>query len=475
VVRAWLTNDQTRPRKQRHTAVRIWERLTLEHNFTGSRRAVSDLVHSIRREMTAPEIFVPIDHPPGAEYQIDWGQVTIELNAEATRVMIFCARSAYSKATFVHAYLRDDMISFLDAHVWLFEQLGGVPKTLAYDNLSSAVTAVGKGQQRGLTARFKEMRSHYLYETRFCNVARGNEKGHVENSVKRAERTYFTPVPQVTSITSLNDNLRHAYTKDLTRLCSHANRTYGELLEEERRLFRPLPVQPFSASVSRPQKSDRQSTVLHEGARYSVPMQYACLNVVVRAFLERVEVISKHHTIASHSRVEPGQWSLELEHYLLLLERKPGLLDSGIPFKTTAWSDAEQFMRRELEYRMGESGTRQFLNMVLLVKEHPWQLVRNAIERCVKARAFNEQAVRLELQQLTNDSPTHPLSVPIDLNQYPHFQQVDSGTRNLRIYDDLLEGTLTANDALAQSMLPIASVDTASNRVGTMRTEYSLQ
>ena len=119
-------------RKQRHAKTRIFERLRDESQFTGPPRAVSDLV--TRLQSKPAEVFCPIDHPPGVEVQIDWGEATVRLNGEDTKVMIFCARSAFCKATVARAYMSDDMVSVLDAHVWIFDQLGGVPQKLAYDN-----------------------------------------------------------------------------------------------------------------------------------------------------------------------------------------------------------------------------------------------------------------------------------------------------------------------------------------------------
>lgn len=471
-IRAWLTDDLQRPRKQRHTAVRVWERLRDEHQYPGARRAVSDLVKQLRRELISPEIFVPIDHPPGNEFQIDWGEVTIELNTVTTKVMIFCARSAYSKATFVRAYLRDDMLSFIDAHVWLFDKLDGVPRKLAYDNLSSAVTKVGKRGQRELTSKFRELRSHYLFASRFCNVARGNEKGHVENSVKRAESNYLTPVPRVTSIEMLNEHLARSCTGDLSRICKQTKLTYGELLQHERSTFLPLTHGSFIAARCHMQKVDRQSTVTCDSARYSVPTKYACLPAVVRAFHDRVEVLCKDHIIASHRRIEAGGWSLELEHYLPILERKPGLLDSGIPFKKQAWSAAEQLLRRELEYRLGEEGTRQFLSIVLLCKEHPWSLVREAIGRCVDLRAFHEQAVRLELQRLIQGPALATCNRELDLSRHPTLPVTNTGTRDLSIYDTLLtdsqEPQVTTTEA--HDLTDLVRIVTSSDRVDSVTT-----
>ena len=323
IVERWLQEDQSRPRKQRHTQTRVYERLRDEYQFTGSLRTISTLVKNLQAK--PPKVFCPIDHPPGDEVQIDWGQAVVRLAGEETKVMIFCARSAYSKATFVRAYMRDDMVSFLDAHVYMFAWLGGLPNKLAYDNLKTAVAHVYAGKNRQLTQRFMALRSHYLFQSRFCNVASGNEKGHVENSVKRAERTYLTPIPQVVSLEALNEHLSQWTERDLQRIDKDSGCTYGQLLEEERKQFRALPEVPFAACISNAIRIDKRATVPHGQSRYSVPVEYATQHATVRAFIDRVEVLCDNKIIATHVRVQPGAWSLQVAHYITLLETKPGL------------------------------------------------------------------------------------------------------------------------------------------------------
>lgn len=456
IVRQWLTEDLHRHRKQRHTAVRIFERLRDEHGFSGKRRAVRDLVKEVRRELTTQEVFVPIEHPPGTEVQIDWGEAEVILNGKATKVMIFCARLPYSKATFARAYLREDQPSFFDAHVRLVNYLGGVPRIFAYDNLKSAVTKV-VGRERSLNKKFLEMRSHYLFQTRFCNVARGNEKGHTENAVKRTQRTYMTPPPSVSSIDQLNDHLLRCSKADLERIDTATSKSYGELLEVERAEFSPLPPYPFRACIQRAARVDRHATVQFEETRYSVPCKHACLHSVIRVFIDEVEVIIDNEVVATHRRGNRGQWMLQMDHYLPVLQSKPGLLDSGKPFAKSQFSDAERLMRTELEYRYAEDGTRQFLNILLLGKEHEFSLVRQAIANCSQARAFHEEAVRLELQRLQG-SPAQQADTELDLSDRPELQNVVSGKRDLAIYDSL------ATAARHDGSDPQASFSTSSQR-----------
>ena len=431
IVKTWIEQDRSKPRKQRHTKTRIFERLRDEYQFTGSRRAVSDLVSKLLDKPV--EVFCPIDHPPGDEVQIDWGEATVVLAGQSTKVMIFCARSAYSKATFVRAYLRDDMVSFLDAHVWLFQQLGGVPKKLAYDNLRTAVTLVYAGNKRDLTARFLALRSHYLFESRFCNVASGNEKGHVENSVKRSERTYLTPIPIVATLDALNEHLAKWTTRDLDRVDMETKLTYGTLFENERKVFRSLPETPFLACTTQSFRVDKRSTIPHAQSRYSVPVQYATKHVVLRAFVDRIEVLCEDKIIATHDRVAEGEWSLQVAHYVSLLETKPGLLDSGKPFVKQAWTRSQQLFRNELEFRYQGEGPRQFIDVLLLAKKYDWKDVCRAIDACCKTHAFNEQAVLMELQGLGVVAP----SPHLDLSNRPELH-CGNGTRNLGCYDSLI-------------------------------------
>ena len=106
IVKTWLLEDNSKPREQRHTKTRVFERLRDEYQFVGSRRAISDLVSRLQDKPA--EVSCPIAHSVGEVVQIDWGQAIVVLAGQSSKVMIFCARSAYSKATFVRAYLRND-------------------------------------------------------------------------------------------------------------------------------------------------------------------------------------------------------------------------------------------------------------------------------------------------------------------------------------------------------------------------------
>ena len=475
MIDAWLEQDKQAPRKQRHSGTRIHERLVAEHNFHGSIRTVRSYV-SARLKITTPSaVFAPMDYQPGFETQIDWGEGTVVLNGHSTVLFFFCARLPYSKATFVRAYARDDLPSFLDAHIHLFNYLRGIPEQLAYDNLKSAVIKVYAGRKRDLNRRMIELKSHYLFQTRFCNVASGNEKGHVENSVKRTEKTYLTPIPRVTCLADLNRLLMEHCLHDLQRVCKDTGKTYGELLQQESIRFRALPPDPFLACVIDPARIDKQSTVVHNRCRYSVPVRFARQHSRLRIHAERLEILVGDDIVASHERGEPGNWRLDFEHYIPLLDRKPGWLESAKPFQQIRDNPTLMLLRRELEYRHGEEGMRQFIDILLLIEKHTWDDLFAAIERCTQRRVFHQQAILLELQMPEKGRVGPFTAFPqLDLADRPELTLCGSGMRGLAIYDQLMSADCSADSESCDGDSDHDSIDLLSNETYVPQKEMSV-
>jgi len=442
IVDAWLEQDHDRPRKQRHTAQRVYERLRDEHDFQGSSSTVRR--YMARRKTIKREVFLPLRFDPGEEAQVDWHEGHIIVNGEQRKAQFFCMRLCYSKASFVMAYEHADMVSFLDGHVRAFEYFGGVPKRLAYDNLKSAVTRVGKGRERILNETFKKLRCHYLFETRFCNVARGNEKGDVENLAKRSERTYLTPLPEVTSLSELNEHLLTCCRKDLqlpARRIPGAGipgATRSDLLNEEQPCFLALEPTRFEACETIRTDIDKRSLVTVQTNRYSAPVRWAHHAVMIKVFVDSVELWCEHQRVAIHKRChDKDKYILEPRHYLKLLERKPGGVINGRPFKGMigkTWGHDFELLRRELEYRYEGEGTRKFVNVLLLFTKHSEEEVRQAVKRCVHRRAFSDEAV----MGVLNNEPLDRSHNRLDLSHRPELVMVSDGIRSAALYDRLL-------------------------------------
>ena len=260
LIEAWLSQDAQAPRKQQHTARRIYQRLRDEHAFTGSERRVREYVAECRKR--PKEVFLPLAFEPGEMAQVDWAEVTIESQGLRRKVQLFCLVLNYSGAFYCEAFERANQESFFQGHANAFTFLGGVPGTITYDNLSSAVKKVLEGKNRQENERFVGFRSAWLFDSRFCNPARGNEKGRIENMVKYAERNFFTPVPQVDSLVALNQQLEAACVAYQQKNQAHQEKTVAKRFQEELGHLLPIPI--YSTRVLPP--AARESRQVCPGA-----------------------------------------------------------------------------------------------------------------------------------------------------------------------------------------------------------------
>lgn len=216
---AMLTEDTTAPRKQRHTARRILARLIDEHGAQElSYSTVRDYVRIRRAQVDVEagrrvEVFIPQEHAPGAEAEVDFGELWVVLNGVKTKCHMFVFRLSHSGKAIHRIYPTQAQEAFLEGHIEAFNEIGGVPvRHIRYDNLTSAVTAVvfGQGRQRQENERWVLFRSHYGFDAFYCQpgIAGAHEKGGVEGEVGWFRRNRLSPMPVVESLDELNNRIR---------------------------------------------------------------------------------------------------------------------------------------------------------------------------------------------------------------------------------------------------------------------------
>jgi transposase len=425
----WILQNKTTRRKQRMEVSKMHQRLCEEYSFTGHYSTVQRYVKEATNRRQ--EVFMPLAFDPGQEAQVDWHEAVIYLNGIEKKVYGFCMKLCNSKTPFVCAYESMHIECFIDGHVKAFEYFDGVPRRIAYDNLKTAVTKILKKGNRLLNRKFTELKSLYLFDTRFCNVARGNEKGDVENLAKRSERQFFSPIPHAASMEELNAMLLSGCKRELQRKgpAPYTGKTIGELFEEEKQYLYELPPQKFQACRRISTFPDKQLLIRADTNRYSVPTEYAYQSCQLRIFVDKVDIYCRHELIASHPRCyQKDQYILDPFHYIKLLERKPGSLDNARPFKGQPWGEDFERMQRELEYRNGSEGIRKYINILLLFTKHPQMEVKHAVSICVKCRAFSDEAVE---SFLCNGSHLSLTGNPVLVNK-------GDGKRDVCIYNNLI-------------------------------------
>ena len=239
-----LESDLSVPRKQRHTAKRIFQRLRDEYGFGGQYTIVKDYVREHRRQ--AREMFVPLSHSPG-HAQCDFGEARVIIGGVERKAHCFVLDLPHSDGCFVKAYPAETTEAFLDGQVSAFAFLGGVPQSNLYDNTKLAVARIlGDGRRKRARA-FTELQSHYLFDDRFGRPGKGNDKGKVEGLVGYMRRNFLVPVPSFESFDALNAHQEQRCLARMdARLRGHSE-TIGQRMERDLEALLPLPEAPYDA------------------------------------------------------------------------------------------------------------------------------------------------------------------------------------------------------------------------------------
>lgn len=414
LIRRWFGEDEQQPPKQRRTAHTMWLHLAEEYGFGGSEASVRRAVRELKRERRP--VYVPLAFESGERGEVDWGAARVILAGRVADAHLFCARLRYSGMPFVVAFPSERQEAFFEGHRRAFEYWGGVPKTVVYDNLGTAVRKVLEGRGRVERDAFVGLRMHYLYEAVFCNPASGNEKGSVENLVGTFRRRYLSPMPEFASFAELNRYLLECCGKEGRQ--TREGRTVAARLEEERPHLLPLPARPFDCARAVAVKATSTAEVLFETNRYSVPVDRAYRTLTLKAGVERVRLYDGVDLVAEHERCYGrGQGVSDWRHYVPLLARKPGAVPFAAALRNGDLAPAYERFRRGLCERRGD-GNREFVRVLELCVEHPAAIVTEAVERAVGYGAYDVAAVEQLMRQLGAPPIRH---TPLDLSGRPEL------------------------------------------------------
>jgi transposase len=381
---AMLRSDLTAPRKQRHTAVRVLDRLVEEHQATGlSYSTLRAYVAERRREIWAEagrplaEVFVPQTHQPAAEGEVDFAELFVDLPAGRTKCYLFTMWLCFSGRSVHRVFPTQSQEAFLEGHIAAFTELGGVPTVhVKYDNLKSAVSAVlfGTDRRRTENDRWVLFRSHYQFDPFYClpGVEGAHEKGGVEGEGGRFRRNHLVPVPKVKSLAELNTRLAKADRADDHRRINGRVRTVGEMFAIEQPLLRPLPVEVFEPGLSLNPRVDRHARIMVRNCQYSVPARFIGRRIRVHLRAGEVIVLDGRTVIATHERSgSKGVQVLDLDHYLEVLKYKPGALPGATALVQAracgAFTSAhEAFWAAARKAHGDAAGTRELIDVLLL-------------------------------------------------------------------------------------------------------------
>ena len=444
VIEEMLEADQEAPRKQRHTAHRIWTRLRDEHPaHPVGEPTVRRYVQQRRWEMGLDrhEVFIPQSYDWGQEGQVDWFEATAKLGGEACKLQIFAMRSMASGDAFHKAYTNATQQALLEAHELAFQYFDGVFRTLRYDNMTSVVKKILRGRQRIETDRIIAFRSHWRYQSEYCNPASGHEKGGVEGELGWFRRNCLVPVPEAADLVAFNEQLLGMCKSNRARTMAGHAQTVGQASSYERTYLNPLAKEGYPITeILFPLIVDSQRRVRVKTNWYSAPLSPG------RRVTAEVSplVVSIHHDgrrVAEHARsYARGQQLLNLEHYLDVLERKPGAMAGSTPLaqwrRAGRWPACLDQLWQRLEARHGKSqGTREMITLVRAGTVSGWSGLVKSVEQALSLGTSDAAAVLHLLRRPAAEAPLPPAVIlGAELASYERRMPV------MDDYDQLLVG-----------------------------------
>ncbi len=414
---ALLGGNEGKARRERLTLIRIYEELQ-GLGYRGGYDAVRRYAAGWKRERSAltAAAYVPLTFDPGEAYQFDWSHEIVVIAGATTTVKVAHMRLCHSRMFFVRAYPRESQEMVFDAHDKAFAFFGGACRRGIYDNMKTAVDAIFLGRERRYNQRFVQMCGHYLVEPVACTPASGWEKGQVENQVGLVRERFFTPRLRFKSYEELN-----AWLED--RCLAHArraahpelrDRTVWEVFEAAERPALIAYRAPFDGFHAQPASVSKTLLVRFDYNKYSVHAKAAGRPVDIHAYAERIVICQNGEIVAEHARrFGRDQAIYDPWHYLPVLERKPGALRNGAPFKDWVLPPAIDRVRRRLS---GPSdGDRQMIGILTAVMSDGIEAVEAACAEALSGGPISRDIVLNILTRQRQPPAALPIATPESL------------------------------------------------------------
>ncbi len=433
----WLKEDSNKPVRHRRSAQILFEQLQRE-GYDGGYDTLRRYVGTWQKEdgTALVKAFVPLEFDPGEAFQFDWSYEKIELGGVPVEVKIAHFRLCHSRKMFCVAYTREKLEMVFDAHLRAFEFFGGVCKRGIYDNLKTVVTKILMSKDRIWNRRFQNLASHYLFELVACTPASGWEKGQVENQVDLVRSRFFALRRRFTDLEELNEWLER-------ECCNYAasakhpefkDKTVDQVFAEEKGKLIALPASPFDGYQETTTRVSLQLLINFDRNHYSVNAMAVGKSVQVRAYANHVIMVLNGTVVGIHKRHFGRDKAIyDPWHYLAVLERKPGALRNGAPFKRWDLPEAMSEVRTILEGRSG--GDRQFVSILSVVSRYGLEPVATACTQALSDKTVSSDVI-LSILSRTHDEPQpEPVKLSEQMPLLKFIPMVDCYR-----YDSLLKG-----------------------------------
>ncbi|MDR1705476.1 MAG: IS21 family transposase [Clostridiales bacterium] len=432
VIDEWMEQDAREPRKQRHTAQRIYDRLREEHGYKGSYSSVKRYVVKKRWLLSqAREGYLPIAQPPG-HAQTDFGMFKYyDGLGVAKEGYALVVTFPYSNAGWMQVFPAQNQECLLEGLKRIFYHIGGVPIRLRCDNMTTAVAQVLEGAERILSDGFYRFKLHHRFETDFCNPASGNEKGNVENKVGYDRRNMLVPVPVIEDFAAYNEELFARCDADHEREHYRHKESISQLWAQEKGKLLTLPKYEYGVFRYESLNVNKTGFVLIDTNRYGLSPVFAGKMVQAKIFFDRVELYYDRQLLKTYERsYGRAQEVTDWKQYLPVLLRKPGAAEH-----TRFFEQMPKLWQQYLKNTSGKERKSALMLLTEIINDGNESLCDDALEMAGEyGRLDNDSIRQCYLFISKQEHYPQPLKLTADtpsLNYRP----------DLSVYDRLTGGT----------------------------------
>lgn len=429
-INTWLEEDLKVPRKQRHTATRIYDRLVEEYGYGGARKTVSNYVSKKRKELNLKtKGFLPLEHLPG-EAQLDFGEMLyIDINNTEKKGHYLTLTFPNSNAGFTQIFEGQNQECVMEGLKRFFKYIGGVPKVIVMDNMRTVVSKILKGGEREITEGFNRFALHYRFQMRFCNPASGNEKGSVENKIGYHRRNWFVPIPKIEDLEEYNQTLWEKAIKDMNRSHYKKQISISSLWEEDKKTLLYLPENEYSVFRLEEARINEYGCIKFEDNSYTVSPEMAGEIVSLKIYYDRIEILQDNCHLMTYKRNYGRKEEIfDWKQYLSLLTKKPGALEH-----TKFYHQIPKLWRDHLVKVKGKERKSALMLLRDLVNTNDLENGTTALELAISYGKTDIESIRQCYYGLTHDTNNPkpcPLNSTVPLLEYnPELTSYDKLAR----------------------------------------------
>lgn len=431
IIDNWLEQDRKVPKKQRHTAKRVYDRLKDEYGYPGGYTSVKNYVRMKRHLMQMKYAgYIPLEHLPG-DAQVDFGEfIYYDAAGAEQKGYALTVSFPYSNKGFTQAFPSQNQECLLEGMKQIFEHIGGVPRHLRFDNMTTAVAQVLKGTERVLTDGFTRFMLHYRFQAEFCNPAAGNEKGNVENKVGYSRRNAFVPVPTITSFEEFNQSLWCWCERDAQREHYAKKVAIEDLWQEDSEKLLDMPQHPYHVFRYSTIKVNKTGFAVVDTNKYGLSPALIGETVQAKIFYDQIEFYYDHRLVAHFRRsYKKNDEIYDWTQYVSTLCKKPRAVEDARFFK-----QFPELWQKHLRHTQGTERKDALQLLDEIVRDGNASLCEDALELASENGRTDADSVR-QCYYMIARKEFHPKPLTL-LNNAPVLDYKP----NLSVYDNLMGG-----------------------------------